>query len=341
MNFITTNESAIFYECGYSCDNAILLVLGSEKFFITDSRYTQEARELEGKSKNTKAIITPKLLDSVIEILNKTTSKNKKLIYDTSDMSIQTYNVLSSKTKYQLKAKSSFLRLKRIIKTNKEIKKLSKGANIARDGFVKFEEYIKNIFEHSNNAKIKEYEINFKAKEILSQKGKYELSFEPITAIEQNSAKPHAVPTNKKLKTNDLVLFDGGIKYKNYCTDKTRTILNTNNKNCKLQKKVYDVVQKAQDEAIKVAKAGVMASKIDQKARDAICKAGFLKYFTHSTGHGVGLDIHELPFISKNSDIILQENMVFTIEPGIYIPNEFGIRIEETFYIKAQKAVRI
>jgi len=339
MNFITTNESAIFYECGYSCDNAILLVLGGEKFFITDSRYLQEAKELESKAKNTKAIITSRLLDSVVDILNKTNYKNKKLVYDTNDMSINTYNVLKSKTKYQLKAKNNFLQLKRIIKTNKEIKKLSKGAKIAREGFREFEDYINNIYK--NKAKAKEYEINFKAKEVLSQKGRYALSFEPITAIEENSARAHAVATNKKLKTNDLVLFDGGIKYKNYCTDKTRTILNKKNKNYKLQKKVYDIVQKAQDAAMSVAKEGIKASKVDQKAREVIQKAGFLKYFIHSTGHGVGLDIHELPFISKNSDIILQENMVFTIEPGIYLPDNFGVRIEETFYIKNQKAVRI
>jgi Xaa-Pro aminopeptidase len=238
-----------------------------------------------------------------------------------------------------LKAKPNFLKLKRIIKTNKEIKNLSLAGSNARKGFNKF----KNFLDKQENTKInlKEYELNFKAKEFLSKKGKYSLSFEPITAIETNSAKPHAIVTNKKLNKNDLVLFDGGIKYNNYCSDKTMTFLNKKNKNFKFQKKIYDIVQTAQDEAFKVAKEGIKACKVDKKAREVIDKAGFLKYFIHSTGHGVGLDIHELPFISKNSNIVLKENMVFTIEPGIYIPNKFGIRIEETFYIKNGVGVRI
>jgi Xaa-Pro aminopeptidase len=177
----------------------------------------------------------------------------------------------------------------------------------------------------------------------MSNFGKYELSFDPIVAINENAAKPHALPTNKKLKLNNLILVDAGVKYKRYCSDRTCTAnanfekFNFNReqkfKNKKHQK-IYDIVYKAQLNAIEKARVGMKASKVDKLTRDIITKAGFGEYFVHSTGHGVGLDIHEFPTINSKSDVIIEENMVFTIEPGIYLPDEFGVRIEDTVVMK-------
>jgi Xaa-Pro aminopeptidase len=185
------------------------------------------------------------------------------------------------------------------------------------------------------------------AKRVLSKKGKYALSFDPIVALNANAANPHAKPSKDRLQKNDILLFDAGLKYKRYCSDRTRmayidkTIdfdLKQKIKDKKAQK-VYDIVRKAHDRAIEKARSGMKASQIDALARDVIEKSGYGKYFVHSTGHGVGLDIHEMPFISSKSDIIIEDGMVFTIEPGIYLENEFGIRIEDMVVMKNSKAV--
>ena len=139
----------------------------------------------------------------------------------------------------------------------------------------------------------------------------------------KNAAKPHALPTSKKLKLNDLLLVDAGIKYKRYCSDRTCTsvvdfekFLLKENKNSKIKtSKVYDIVLKAQLNAIEKARVGMKASDVDKLTRDIIEQSGYGKYFVHSTGHGVGLDIHEYPVINSKSDVIIEDNMVFTIEP--------------------------
>jgi len=181
----------------------------------------------------------------------------------------------------------------------------------------------------------------------MSQLGKYDLSFDPIVAINKNAAKPHALPTNKKLKLNDLILVDAGVKYKRYCSDRTCTAVanfekfnfkREQNFKDKKHQKIYDIVYKAQLNAIEKARVGMKASQIDKLTRDIIEKTGYGKYFVHSTGHGVGLDIHEFPNINSRSDVIIEDNMVFTIEPGIYLPNEFGIRIEDSVVMKNGRA---
>jgi len=337
-NYIILNENAIFYECGFSCDNVVFLKLGKESFFITDARYTIEAKEYV---RNAIVIESSDFIKDIQELLKK--SKIKKISFDPNDFKLSFYNKLTSGLKIDFTPKENFSKLKRIIKTDKEIELLKKAAMIGRHGFKQLAKYIKkNGFKQSENL------IHFKAKEKMSDLGKYDLSFDPIVAINENAAKPHALPNNKKLKLNDLILVDAGVKYKRYCSDRTCTS-NANFekfsfkreqkfKNKKYQK-IYDLVYKAQLNAINKARVGMKASQIDKFTRDIIEKAGYGKYFVHSTGHGVGIDIHEFPNINSKSDVIIENNMVFTIEPGIYLPKEFGVRIEDTVVMKNGKAV--
>ena len=337
-NFILLNENAIYYECGFSCDNVVFLKLGNESFFITDARYTIEAKE---NTKNSVVVESSDLIKDTQELLKK--SKIKKIIFDPNDFKLAFYQKLKSDLKVEFIPKENFSKLKRVIKTNKEIELLKKAAMIGKSGFKDFAKFIrKNGFKESENF------LHFKAIEKMSHLGKYDLSFDPIVAINSNAAKPHALPTNKKLKLNDLILVDAGVKYKRYCSDRTCTS-NANFekfsfkreqkfKNKKHQK-IYDLVLKAQLNAINKARVGMKASKIDKLTRDIIEKSGYGKYFVHSTGHGVGLDIHEFPNINSKSDVVIENNMVFTIEPGIYLPDEFGVRIEDTVVMKNGKAI--
>ena len=315
------------------------LILGqNEKYFITDARYVIEAKEY---AKNCEVIESSDLVNTTKEILKK--SNIKKIIFDPNDFTYATYIKLSEDLKVEFIPKPNFSKEKRAIKTQKEIKLLKKAAELGREGFKEFAKYIRKNGFHKT-----EQFLYFKAFEKMSQSGNLDISFEPIIAINENAAKPHALPTSKKLKLNDLLLVDAGIKYKRYCSDRTCTSVvdfekfsfkrEQKFKNAKHQK-VYDIVLKAQLNAIEKARVGMKASDVDKLTRDIIEQSGYGKYFVHSTGHGVGLDIHEYPVINSKSDVIIEDNMVFTIEPGIYLPSEFGVRIEDTVVMQNGKAV--
>jgi Xaa-Pro aminopeptidase len=327
MNYILKNENAIYYECGYSCDNALYIKLEDEAFFLTDSRYKIEA---EDSVIDAEVIIVQDLYKKANKILLK--SKIKKLNYDPKEWSLFAFEKLSNKLKIKFKPKPDFSHKKRIIKSFEEIETLTIASQLGAEAFDFFADMIK-----SDGFKRDEYSLTYMAKTAFSGYGKYELSFDPIVAVQANASKPHATPTDNILNKKDLLLVDAGLKYKRYCSDRTRTVYANKNfsfdteqkfKSKKIQK-AYDTVLKAHDNAIEKARTGMKAKEIDALTRNIINKAGFGKYFVHSTGHGVGLDIHEMPYISSKSNMIIEDGMVYTIEPGIYIPDEFGIRIED------------
>jgi len=337
MNYMLKDENAIYYECGYSCDNALYLSLGSEAFFITDSRYTIDATQ---NVQGAKVVINGDLYGEAVKILKK--AKVKKVIFDPKEWSVDGFDRVSSKVKVVFDPQVDFSHKKRIIKSDEELKIMAKAVKLGAKAFKALaKEFRENGFGED------EYTLTYRAKGVLGDFGKYDLSFDPIVAINANAAKPHATPTSTKLSKNDLLLVDAGLKYKRYCSDRTRTVyadkyfmFDTNQKfRSKKIQKAYDAVLKAHDNGIAKARSGMKAKKVDALTRDIITKAGFGEYFVHSTGHGVGLDIHEMPYISSKSDTVIEDGMVYTIEPGIYIPGEFGIRIEDMVAMVDGKAV--
>jgi Xaa-Pro aminopeptidase len=332
VNFILNRENEVYYECGYSCDNVIFLSLGSEKFFITDARYTIEAKQRA----KAEVITTNNLLKTAKEIILK--NRVKSVIIDPTKWDYSSYIELQKVT--TLKNELNFSHKKRMIKSPEELEIIKKAVHL---GAVAFERFVDDIDF------VDEYELSYRFKERLTNRGRNSLSFEPIVAIGENSAKPHSTLTQKKLQKDDILLLDAGVKYERYCSDRTRSIsISDTISVSKIQKfkdpfkqKIYDIVLKAQEEAIKNIKVGMKISKLDKIAREVIQKSGYGDYFVHSLGHGVGLDIHEWPYInSKNSDVI-EEGMVFTIEPGIYLEGQFGIRIEDMVCINYDSRVEI
>ncbi len=328
MNYILRDENAIYYECGYSNDNALFLCLGSEKWLITDSRYALEAKE---QIKGAEVVEAPDLYKMARDIL-RGCSVNR-VYYDPKEWSVWAVELLKKRLPYlYFLPKPDFSHKKRIIKSSEEIALIKRAVEIGKEGFNSFADYISR-----HGLGKSELLLHFEAKAELSHRGEYDLSFDPIVAINANAAKPHAKPCNIELKSKDLLLVDAGVKFKRYCSDRTRTAfvneyisfeLDQNFSSQKVQK-AYDLVRKAHDTAIKKARAGMTGAEIDRLAREVIEKGGMGKYFVHSTGHGVGLDIHEMPYISSRSQTVVEDGMVFTIEPGIYLPDEFGIRIED------------
>jgi Xaa-Pro aminopeptidase len=337
MNYIHRDENAIYYECGYSCDNALYLSLGSESYFFTDSRYEIDAKI---NIKDSHIIITRDLIGEAIAILKK--SKIKKLTLNPSEFSYAMVNKITEYCKLKLDLVPNLSQQKRIIKSKEEIKKLTKAVKLGAKAFDHFAKWVNHLGIGES-----ESSINYNAKMLLSDMGKYDLSFDPITAIAKQAALPHATPTKRRLKKNDLLLVDAGLKYQRYCSDRTRTVMADGKitmghaqkfKSAKIQK-AYDTVLKSHDKAIEKIRVGMRASEIDKIARDVIKKSPFAGTFIHSTGHGVGLDIHELPVISAKSETVIEEGMVFTIEPGVYLEDQFGIRIEDMVVIKNGRAV--
>ena len=326
MDYILNKENEIYYECGWSSDNAVFLSLGDNRYVITDGRYTLEAKE----KANAQVVESKNLLKKAKELILKHRPKSLKI--DPLNWDENSYKELSKVVRLQKRPYMSHK--KRMIKSDKELEIIQKAVRFGAEAFEAFKKEIETGID--------EYELSFRFKEKLTLRGRRELSFEPIVAINENAAKPHAQVSEKILQKGDLLLLDAGLKYCRYCSDRTRTVFIGDEismskrqkfKNKEIQK-AYDTVLKAQEAAIKAIKVGRPIKELDKIARDIIQKAGYGKYFVHSLGHGVGLDIHEWPYVNSRNEIPIQNGMVFTIEPGIYIPGEFGIRIEDMVMIK-------
>lgn len=331
MNYILRDENAVYYECGFSCDNVVFLRLGSEAFFITDARYTTEAGECV---KNAQVIEGDRrdLFQTVRDFMHK--AKITELIFNPLEWSVAAFARFSKDCDgITFKEELNFSQQKRIIKSQEEQQIIRQAALLGAKAFDNFATYLLE-----NGLNMTEKRAHFEAESIFKDYGELELSFSPIVAFGANAAKPHALPSADTLQQGELILLDAGVKYERFCSDRTRVTQfdenmhfgKTQHFNTALRQKIYDTVKKAQEAGIKKAQCGIKACAVDAACRDVITKAGYGEFFIHSTGHGVGLDIHELPIIGARSETVLEEGMVFTVEPGIYLPSEFGVRIEDT-----------
>ena len=160
------------------------------------------------------------------------------------------------------------------------------------------------------------------------------ISFEPIVAGGENGANPHHEPSERKLRKGDMVILDYGARWRGYCSDITRTVA-LGRPSEKLVE-IYEVVKDAQEQAFQAVREGVKAREIDGTARSVIEKAGYGRFFTHRTGHGLGLDVHEEPYIGPDGEVVLENGMTFTIEPGIYVPRLGGVRIEDDVLVEGK-----
>lgn len=178
---------------------------------------------------------------------------------------------------------------------------------------------------------VSELEIVAKIEYELKKKGVREMSFSTMVLTGVKTAAPHGVPSLDKIQKGDLVLFDLGVILDGYCSDITRTVAfhSINDK----QREVYETVLKAQLAAVEASKPGIEIGKIDKAARDIITAAGYGEYFTHRIGHGLGIDVHEYPSLNATNSNPLRTGMTYTIEPGIYVPEIGGVRIEDDIYI--------
>lgn len=208
----------------------------------------------------------------------------------------------------------------RVIKSDDELDKIAMAEHIGDMAFTHILEVLK--------PGMTEIEVAIELENHMRKNGASGLSFDTIAASGKNSSLPHAVPTGRRLEEGDLLTMDFGCVYCGYCSDMTRTVYIGREPSDK-KRHVYETVLKAQLESMKLIKPGAKCSDIDRCAREIIADAGYDGYFGHGLGHSVGLYIHEEPRLSPKCDEILRPGITVTVEPGIYIPGEFGVRIED------------
>lgn len=329
--FLTKPENTRYFTNFIGTFGFALITKANQKFLITDSRYTEQAKKL--CTKDTQIIIVE---NSFNEELAKLIKKLhiKKIGFESENLSYHQALKLRREHKEQ-----SFVPLSkevdqlRMVKTANEIKKIQKSQLLNEQTLSQVLKLVKTG--------ISETEIAWQIYKIGRDFGADSTSFDPIIGFGKNSASPHYMPNkNCKLKKGDIVLIDMGLKYEGYCSDMTRTFFTVTPSS--QQAEVYNTVLSAQVNALENLQIGATGKTGDELSRSIINKAGYGDFFTHANGHGLGLEIHESPSLSsktkhKDRSIILAENMVVTVEPGIYLPNKFGIRIEDMVLIQKSK----
>lgn len=211
----------------------------------------------------------------------------------------------------------------RIKKDPEEVRCLREAGRLVARGF----DHIKKIAKPG----MRECDLAADFESYIRKHGATKTSFDSIVAFGENAAYPHYITGNQKLRKNDIVLCDIGALYQGYCSDLTRTFFLGSIS--PLGRKIYDTVARAQKLAIQAVKPGVQAAQIDRIARDEIERAGYGRRFIHSTGHGVGVEIHEAPSVGPTSTDVLEPGMIITVEPGIYLQGWGGVRIEDTMRV--------
>ena len=326
QGMIVTNPVNIKYLTGIEAEG-VLLITRKENVFLTDSRYMEHVN----------SILTIEDGISVVNIKSLTLDDYENFFLFCENVGFEESNLTYLKYKeYMHKYKinnfeetEGIIEKQRMIKEQIEIEYIKKACSITDDCF----DHLKNFIKIGMSEK----EIASEVESFFIKNGADDLAFNTIVASGKNSSMPHAVPTDKKIEAGDPITIDMGCKYKGYCSDMTRTIFAGFIP--QQIRPIYDMVLKNQIMVSECIKDGANIKNISKMLESNFKLNGF--EMLHSLGHGVGLDIHEYPFFGTKVDFYLKENMVVTDEPGIYIPNRFGVRIEDTILVSKYSAINL
>lgn len=310
---IVTAASNVSYLTGFMGHDAWVLVLGKRLWLLTDSRYTEQAQtecpycKIIQRKKN--------LAIEASNILNRNKSVKNLAIEDTTTLAV--FAGIKKQIKLKFKQTTNIIETIRSIKSDDEIANIKKASNIADASLDAVMKKMRVGMSESDFAGMLDFEM---------RKRNSVAAFDAIVCFGPNGSRNHHFPGPRKLRKNDTVLVDFGACFNGYRSDKTRTF--AVGKVSKNFAKAYETVAKSQAAAIKLIADGAALKDIDAAAREVINATEFPVY-GHGTGHGLGLDIHEIPFLSHISKEKLKAGQAITVEPGIYIPGKFGIRIED------------
>ena len=319
--FIVSSPENRKYLTSFSSSDGFLLVTQNEAVFLTDSRYIEAAEKtVIGCSEISQLNSLSAQLPEYITKLGVS-----KLYTESARLTVEDYNRISKIAGCPVLAEKSddaISNLRRK-KSNEEKENIIKAQSIAEKAF----EHILGFISTEKTEKDIALELDF----FMLKNGAEGISFETIAVSGANSSMPHGVPSEKKIENGDFITMDYGAVINGYHSDMTRTVAvgSVSSK----QAEIYETVLNAQLASLSSLKNGISGFDADKAARDIIENAGYGKFFGHGTGHGVGIEIHEAPRLSSKTDSILQTGDVVTVEPGIYLPGEFGVRIEDMAFI--------
>ena len=315
---LITDEKERLYYLGFHSTAGYVVVTKDETFFVVDNRYFKAAEK--ALTKKGVRVISGADYSVFKEIEDKINAATVGI--DFTKVTLSGFEVLK-KLGYDYVDISQELVKMAAIKSDEELKNIKKACDIAEKSWLAVLPFIKEGITEKQLAA--ELEYNFR------KNGAGGTSFDTLVAFGKNAAVPHHETGDTKLKKNECVLMDFGCTYKGYCSDMTRTMFfGTPDEEFE---KVYLAVLLAHKTAAEKIKAGITGKDADKYARDVLDSLGYSKYFTHSLGHGIGVNIHEFPTLSPKGEATLEDGMVFSDEPGVYINGKFGVRIEDSCYM--------
>lgn len=309
------------YAGGFETSDGAVLILADKAFFITDSRYIEAAQE---KVKGAEVLLCTadnKDMDIVGRLLAE--NRLEKVGAQDESLSYSEWQRVHERLGVEMVPAQAITVSLREVKEQYEVESIVAAQRIAERAL----DYVLGFIKPGITEKDVAAELEYR----MTKGGAEGLAFETICVSGANSSRPHGVPGGKKLEKGDFITMDFGCKINGYCSDMTRTVaLGAASEE---MKKVYGVVLRAQLAGCEAARPGIIGADMDKAARDVIDSAGYGKYFGHSLGHSVGLYIHEGPNASPKGDRPLPAGTVVTCEPGVYIPGEFGVRIEDMIHV--------
>lgn len=316
---LLTNDVNIGYFCGFFHSEGALFITQSRVVLLVDFRYLEAARQ----KADCEVICFRQLFEEVGKLCEK--EEIEQLHLEAAHFTIERFRLLQDRLASCCVSPCTDGKLDdciagiRIVKDASELNKIKTAQTIAEKAYLELLNDVKiGISERELAARLQFY---------MLQRGAEDISFDLITISGKKTSLPHGVPSDNCVCEGDFFTCDFGAVYEGYHSDTTRTIAIRHASEEMTQ--IYETVLRAQLAALTRIKPGVLCCEIDKTARDIITEAGYGEYFGHSTGHGVGLNIHEKPYVSQKSNTVLQPGMVITDEPGIYLPNRFGVRIED------------
>ena len=317
--FLVTNPYSRRYMTGFTGTAGTAVISRDDAVFITDFRYTEQAAEQISGFRIVKQ--SGLMKDAVAEQV--TAMGIKKIGFEQDTLPYAEYDRYRKATEAEWIPVSGVIEKLRMVKTDEELRTIRKAADIADKAFSHILTFIK--------PGVTELEVSNELEFFMRRLGAAESSFDTIVASGKRSALPHGVATDKTIENGDMVTLDFGALYDGYVSDITRTV--AVGEPSEELKKIYHIVLEAQQRACSALKPGMTGKEADAVARDYIKEHGYGEAFGHSTGHGIGLEVHEGPGLSFRSDTVLEPGMVVTVEPGIYVPGLGGVRIEDDVLI--------
>lgn len=317
------NDSNIRYLSGYTGADSFLLQLGDSGYLITDYRYTEQAEE---ECSNHEVITIDREMDTVEEKVAELAAHHSlsRIGFEKNHLTWERYdNMQQALGAKKFIATSDLVESLRYRKSESEIACIAKAATIADEAF-------SQILPSIQPGRT-EIELVLELEMMIRKSEAENIGFPIILVAGPNSSKPHGIPSSRKIEQGDLVTLDFGAQYQGYRSDMTRTVVIGEPDD--RQKKVYDIVREAQQTGVDAVKAGVAGAEVNEKVRTVLKKYDYLNFASKGLGHGLGLDIHEKPFLNRKCENILLPGCVITIEPGIYIPHWGGVRIEDTVVV--------